>query len=179
MGTRAGMTPGELDIETLIETWRGPLVGLLAGWGVPWNEAQELAQDTLVEAYLGRERLRGDASDARVVGPWLRGIARHLFAARGRRHWRRRETELQAEALPAAASEGEEDASLVALRRAMDQLPERHRLVLYLHYLESTPVRQVAALLGTPESTVEGRLHRARKLLRERVESQLAKEARS
>jgi hypothetical protein len=30
-----------MDIERAIETWSGPLVGLLAGWGAPWREHSE------------------------------------------------------------------------------------------------------------------------------------------
>ena len=32
-----------MDIEHLIDTWRGPLVGLFAGWGASWADASELA----------------------------------------------------------------------------------------------------------------------------------------
>jgi RNA polymerase sigma-70 factor (ECF subfamily) len=158
------MDDDRLEPERLIETWRGPLVGLLAGWGATWTEAANLAQDTLVEAYLGRERLRGDPRDSVAVGPWLRGIARHLYLASRRSSARQREEPLEHE--PPVRSTHPEDARLEALRRAMARLPEQQRTVLYLHYLEETGVREVAALLGVPESTVEGRLYKARRALR-------------
>ena len=160
-----------MEIEHLINTWRGPLVGLLAGWGAPWADATELAQDTLVEAYLSRARLRGDPSDPNVIGPWLRGIARNLFRARRRAASRRREEELEHERTTAVSTDTSgdldpEDARLEAVRCAMARLPEKFRAVLYMHYLEETPVREVASLLGLPEKTVEGRLHQARQALR-------------
>lgn len=154
------------DIERLIEDWRGPLVGLLAAWGCSADEAAELAQDSLVEAYLGRARLRGGLDRPEVVGPWLRGIARNLFRARRRRRWRRREQPLADEP---PGPERQEDRRLEALREALARLPEPLRAVLYLHYLEGTPVRRVAALLELPESTVESRLTVARRRLRERL----------
>jgi len=157
-----------MDIEHLIATWRGPLVGLFAGWGASWADASALAQDTLVEAYLGRARLRGDGEDARVVGPWLRGIARNLWRSSRRRRALRREEELTPENAPAPDAQ-QEDQRLEALRRAIAKLPEKHRTVLYLHYLEETSVREVAALLELPEKTIEGRLYTARNALRERL----------
>ncbi len=167
------LPPGaDIDFERLIETWRGPLVGLVAGWGAPWTDAAELAQDALVEAYLGADRLRGDATDPAVMGPWLRGIARHLFVGWRRRRTRRREEPL-ADLEPAAPGRFEHagDARAEELARALERLPEKHRVVLYLRYLEDSGVREIAALLGLPESTVEGRLYRARRALRDHLES--------
>ena len=51
----------------------------------------------------------------------------------------------------------------------MASLPERHRVVLYLFYLEESSAREVAALLGITEKAVEGRLHKARAALRARL----------
>jgi RNA polymerase sigma-70 factor, ECF subfamily len=160
----------EMDVEDMIETWRGPLTGLLAGWGAGWSEAAELAQDTLVEAYLGRQRLRGDPGDPARIGPWLAGIARNLWRSSRRARGRRREEALPGDSIPdQGALFPEEDVRSETLRRAMARLPEKFRVVLYLHYLEQTSVREVAALLELPPKTVESRLHQARELLRGRL----------
>ncbi len=165
-----------MDIEQLIETWRGPLTGLVAGWGASWTDAAELAQDTLVEAYLQRGRLRGDPNDAAVLGPWLSGVARNKYRNWSRKQGRRREENLAVDtASPESADEV--DDQLGELREAMARLPEPLRTVLYLHYLEDIRVREVAALLDVPEKTVEGRLHRARERLREHLERAAAARA--
>lgn len=162
-----------MDIERSIETWSGPLVGLLAGWGAPWRDAHELAQDVLVEAYLARERFVGDADDPDVMGPWLRGIARHLFLA-----WRRKARGRREEALVdvhPAPTVTTDEARSERLVQAMARLPEELRTALYLHYLQECGVREVAALLGVPSSTVQGRLFRARNALRVALTSETAK----
>jgi len=101
------------------------------------------------------------------VGPWLAGIARHLLRGRRRAQGRRREEALRAD--PPAGAGSDEDARLERLRRAMARLPETLRVVLYLHYLEETSVREVAGLLGLRPKTVESRLHQARAALRRRL----------
>jgi len=55
------------------------------------------------------------------------------------------------------------------LYRAMDELPEKLRIVVVLAGLEGYDTREVAALLGLPEGTVKSRLHAARKQLAERL----------
>jgi RNA polymerase sigma factor (sigma-70 family) len=53
--------------------------------------------------------------------------------------------------------------------RFLDQLPERHRQVLRLYYMEEKSYEEVARLLEWPMGTVKTYLHRARKELAEAV----------
>lgn len=154
----------ELDVEALVTRWRGPLVGLIASWGASPGEAIELAQDALAEAYLARDRFRGDPSDPGAFGPWLRGIAFNLHRNLVRARARRRALPLEPKELP--TTEEELDDGLDGLRAALERLAGPLATVVRMHYLEQTPVRDVAGLLGVPEKTVEGRLHRARAELR-------------
>src|SRR5204862_172892 len=55
------------------------------------------------------------------------------------------------------------------LYRAMDELPEKLRIVVVLAGVEGYDTREVAALLGLPEGTVKSRLYAARKQLAERL----------
>ncbi len=55
------------------------------------------------------------------------------------------------------------------LERAMDELPEKLRLVLILATIEGHNLREVGRLLGLPEGTVKSRLHLARKQLAEKL----------
>lgn len=51
-------------------------------------------------------------------------------------------------------------------------LPARYRTVIHLYYYEDYPVAQIGTLLGCGESTVKSRLHRARKLLRDKLKGE-------
>ena len=51
-------------------------------------------------------------------------------------------------------------------------LPERHRLVLYLHYYQGYTTGEIAQMLGDNPSTVRSRLVQARKKLKLRLEAE-------
>ena len=53
------------------------------------------------------------------------------------------------------------------LWQAIDQLPEKLRVVVVLAAIEGHGVRDVAALVGVPEGTVKSRLFDARRKLQE------------
>ena len=156
------------ELERWIAWFRGPLVGLLASWGHDWRQAEEVAQDTFAEAWVGRARFRGDPSEVEVVGAWLRGIAFHLHRAQMRRRELRKTEPLDEQALTAPIAEGDEQR--MELKAAFAELSAAHQTVLRMHYLEETSAREVAALLGLTTKAVEDRLYQARRALRERLE---------
>ena len=53
---------------------------------------------------------------------------------------------------------------------AIAELAIHHRVPLVLHELEGWSYRDIAAHLGCREGTVKSRIHRARKVLREKLE---------
>ena len=56
------------------------------------------------------------------------------------------------------------------LRDALDALTEDERSAIELAFFGGHTYRDVAVLLGQPEGTVKSRLHRARGMLKEKVE---------
>ena len=69
-----------------------------------------------------------------------------------------------------------EDAALAELRadpvwQALQALPEKLRVVALLHYVEEYTTDEIARIVGSPPATVRTRLHRARKQMRETLES--------
>lgn len=170
-----------MDLTTLINTYRGPLVGLIASWGVPWGEAAEIAQDSFADAWLKREACRGDWRQPEVFARWLRGVALNRYRNWSRAHWRRR---LRVVSVPpselewaAAPGDSEPSPQLEALREAIFRLPAKQRQVVLMHYLEETSVNEVAALLAVTVKTVEGRLYQARKSLRRLIDRGSAQQA--
>lgn len=84
------------------------------------------------------------------------------------RHWWRRCRE-DASALEALAWEQPEDGSIWEQVAA---LPDKHRLVLFLHYYQGYSTGEIAKMLGENPSTVRSRLVQARKKLKIRLEAE-------
>lgn len=162
--------PLEDAFERWVSSFRGPLVGLLASWGSDWRTAEELAQDSFAEAWIGRERFRGRADDLKAVGAWLRGIAFNLHNTALRK--RERGPRLVVDEEQPAPEEEEVDGRRTRLAAAFARLSGPHQTILRMHYLEETGTREVAALLGLSPKAVEGRLRQARKALRAKLEHQ-------
>jgi RNA polymerase sigma-70 factor (ECF subfamily) len=164
-----------MNLTLLINTYRGPLIGLIASWGAPWSDAVEIAQDSFSEAWLKRESCRGNWEEPEVFGRWLRGVALNCYRnwARTRRRQRVHLATLEPAALEhaVASSDAEPSERLQALRRAIERLPARQREVVLMHYLEETRINDIAVLLSTTAKTVEGRLYQARRTLRRLLES--------
>lgn len=129
--------------------------------------AQDATQEAFVAAYFGLPGLRDRAKFA----PWLRGIVRHQC----HRFLRRRAEATLGEgvALGLAASgptpeEWAEDREAAGqLLAAIATLPEALRAVTILFHLEGFSQREVAEFLSLPSTTVNNRLHAARRRLKE------------
>lgn len=59
------------------------------------------------------------------------------------------------------------------VRQAVKMLPDKYRIPILLSYMEDLPIADIAALLQIPEGTVKTRIHRAKRMLKERLEGQL------
>lgn len=138
--------------------------------------AEEVAQEAFIRAYR-RLWLLGDG--AKFSG-WIATIARRLainFGLRHRRELNKRERwalENFSEIAPEkSAAENEPLHSPETLRQTLAELPDAHRECLVLFYLEGKSGAEAAAALGISETALRVRLHRARAVLRERLEDKL------
>jgi RNA polymerase sigma factor (sigma-70 family) len=124
------------------------------------NEADDIAQETFLQAYLGLDRLRDPAR----FGAWLCAIAVNLAKMR----LRERRLLVPLEDYPDRDG-GREAADLAELvASALETLPRHEREAVLLSYAGlSSP--EVAALVGERPGTVRVRLHRARGRLRARL----------
>jgi RNA polymerase sigma factor (sigma-70 family) len=134
-------------------------------------DAEDVAQEALLKAYRNFERLR---EPARFRG-WLVRIAFRMAVDRWRSAKRRekRETEWK-EPEHAAAGPTVEELAVSSefqarLERAMEELPEKFRLVLLLAAIEGHTLEEVSGMLGIPMGTVKSRLFFARKQLAEKL----------
>ena len=124
-------------------------------------DAQDLVQDTFVEAIRSAHRFRGRST----VYTWLHAILLNLT----RHYYRRRKRIIYAEETKNGemAAEAEEPARAdlevanAALSAALRRLSTPHREVLVLRYYEHLKIHEIAALLEISKGTVKSRLHYA------------------
>ena len=126
--------------------------------------ADDLAAETFIRAFQHRGRYRPERADAR---PWLYGIATNLL----RQHFRREERELRAYARsgadPCRPDGIDVNASAPNVARALAQLTDGERDVVFLFVWADLTYEEIAEALNVPLGTVRSRLHRGRAKLRE------------
>jgi RNA polymerase sigma factor (sigma-70 family) len=134
------------------------------------SDAEDTAQEAFLKAFRGLEGFRGDAK----FSTWLYRITVNLCAdhARRRRRPDRRTHSIDvAGELPDGRMDTEGGLLASEERRAVERavlgLEERYRSIVVLHYYQKLSYEEIATVLGMPLKTVETRLYRARRMLRD------------
>jgi RNA polymerase sigma factor (sigma-70 family) len=136
------------------------------------TDAQDLVQETLLQAVKSAGRFRGESA----IYTWLHGILVNL----NRRRWRKQKRFVHDEnvvlEMPCHANQDtEEDQEFRALRlaRAIQALSAEHREVVVLRYYENLKIQEIAAQTGTSVGTIKSRLHYAMRCLEKLVPEEL------
>jgi RNA polymerase sigma-70 factor, ECF subfamily len=122
------------------------------------GRAQDVTQDVFLKLWRALPSYDGRAA----LSTWLYTIARNtcLTAVRAAAY-RQPAGDIQAFEPHAEAIRPEN----IALRSAIERLPDVQRTILTLFYFEDRNIAEVASLLGIPEGTIKSHLHRARRAL--------------
>jgi RNA polymerase sigma-70 factor (ECF subfamily) len=167
---------GDLDaFDTLAARYRQGVVRIARTIVGP-NDAEDVAQDALLLAFKALPTLEEPGK----FPAWLRAITRHRATRFDSRERARRGAhiamdELLLETIPALTRPIIELESEQELRAALNGISPDHALVLQLHFLDEMPLKRIAAFLGVSLATVKWRVHRGKKLIRERVRRQQRK----
>jgi RNA polymerase sigma factor (sigma-70 family) len=133
------------------------------------------AQDAFQATFLILVRQAGSIRAEASVGSWLFGVAHRVAlkarsATARRRSHERRVAKLSDPHRRDGGPEGGSDGGHPAIDEEIHRLPEKYRAPVLLCCLEGLTQERAAEQLGWPSGTVRGRLARARKLLRDRLE---------
>nr|WP_237497148.1 MULTISPECIES: sigma-70 family RNA polymerase sigma factor [Lysinibacillus] len=134
-----------------------------------WAIAEEIVQDVFFSYYRQQDRFEQRAS----LKTYLVKITVHK-SHDYLRSWKNKRHQLF-EKLHIGASKRTPETMLLAqderttLTNALFELPITYREVVILYYYQELKVREIADILTCAENTVKTRLHRARKMLQEKL----------
>jgi len=153
----------------LVRKYQGAVYGLAYHLLRHVADAQDAAQQAFIAAYQHLDRL----AQPEKFAAWL-----YKITVNECRMWQRRQRETVSwETIPpdepANTESPAEAAERAELRRrvlaAVQTLPETQRLAVTLFYMDGLSYQEVADFLSIPVSAVKGRLHRARRQLKEEL----------
>jgi RNA polymerase sigma-70 factor (ECF subfamily) len=166
------------DIDALVRTHRARLLRFVTFSVGDEDVAASIVQDCFMKAYTCRDSFRGDCS----VHTWLASIAINLVRdhqrTRKMQFWRKAAktaTDVMevASILPAKGSSPEvqllarEKAAAVAT--CIDTLSPNQRAVFLMRFSDEMELADIAKAMKMPVNTVKTHLHRAVRVVRERV----------
>ena len=168
-GTRYVIVTAMLSERAWLDLERRRLVRLCAVITGDHAVAEDLAQETLLEAWRHRDRLREPSGADR----WLSAIARNVCHRWARR--RGRDSVLVGDLDPGMLGWAEDDLGCCELderlERALARLPKTTRDMIVRHHVESASHAEIAAWYGVSEDAVSMRISRGRALLRELLDT--------
>ena len=170
-------------IRTIVKRYNQRLYRLARA--IVRNDAE--AEDVLQESYLRAFAAIGDFRGEAALATWLSRIT--INEALGRLRSQRRRANLNVELaepeqariipFPLAATSDDPERTMAQrqildiVERASDKLPEVYRVVFVARVVEGLSVEETADALGLRSATVKTRLHRARTLIRQDLETQI------
>ncbi|WNS45615.1 RNA polymerase sigma factor [Paenibacillus sp. MMS20-IR301] len=145
----------------LVDQYKSGLYRLLLGLGASHQDAQDLAQDTFIQAYQKLRSHNGQSS----FSAWLYTIAINRFKSQKRR----KSFSFTGGVFPEQRAEEPtpEERYMIKenkleMQKKLDRLPERYRIVLLLRYTGELTYEEISAVTGMNLHQVKNRLHRAR-----------------
>ena len=143
------------------------------------EDASDVAQEAFLRAFSRLREFRGDSS----FSTWLYRIVANVCLDELRRKKRQRVSYLSE---PASTEDGDMARQIAstdpgpeeflerqeikeAIQRAIESLPDDHRLIVILRDMNGLSYEEISAVLGCSLGTVKSRLNRARNALRQRL----------
>jgi RNA polymerase sigma factor (sigma-70 family) len=157
--------------ESLYTRHRNRIYGLV--WrlcGGDHGLAEDLLQEAFVRAWQKLESFRGESK----FGTWLHRLSANVALSDRRSKLSRKKFETAMDEVSERTAIGSSDVfagQRMDLEQAIAQLPERARTVLVLYDIEGYRHAEIAKMTGMAVGSSKAQLHRARKLVRENLDS--------
>lgn len=173
-GFVAGVRAGDpAALETIFRAFVLPLCAFAYRYVRSRDTAAELVQDVFWHIWRNRASWTVEGS----LKPYLYRATRnrvldYLKHEKVERRWAERamrERHAAKQSQVTAEDPFQSEDLVLALEQALEQLPERRRLVFVMRWREGKSYQEIARLLGVSQKTVENQMTRAIRTLRERL----------
>lgn len=162
------------ELESCIETYGKDIYNFCLHLTKETEQAEELYQDTFLTAV----EIRGRINNTENPKGYLLSICIRLWKNKQKKMaWRNRIAPVSILENTTAKEVFYEDSDTVletekikVVRKAIDGLDDKYRLVVLLYYMEELSLKQISQILHLPTGTIKTRLYTARKLLKSELE---------
>jgi len=168
---------GERELfEILLRRYNQRLFRVVRSYVKSEDDVRDIMQDAYVKAFLKLDQFKNEAA----FSTWLMRIAINEALQHIRKHKRLMDNYGNPESIESIHQLADTNQmnpekqtikteTRMLVERAVDQLPEKYRIVFVLHQTEGLSNPEIAACLSLSDSNVKVRLHRAKTLLKEEL----------
>jgi RNA polymerase sigma-70 factor (ECF subfamily) len=165
--------------EELVRKFQPKVFSMALSFTRNRQAADDLAQEVFLKAYLALPRFHWRSE----FGTWLYRISVNHIKDFLRKKGRAKEVSLDdvpeisfsdREQAERADEERETEARRTVVRKFVEGLPEKYRVILTLRDVQGLAYEEISRILKLSPGTVDSRLHRARRMLRVRLAPHLA-----
>lgn len=155
------------EYELLVNKYQDAVYNVIYRMLQQRAEAEELAQDVFVKAYVKLESFNYKSK----FFSWIYRIAINTAIS----HQKKSKRFLHPEQMPEPAGANQEDEMMfneqhAILDHVIGTLNEKYRSVIVLHYFEQLSYAEMAEVLQLPEKKIKSRLYDARRMLYKKLE---------
>jgi RNA polymerase sigma-70 factor (ECF subfamily) len=165
----------------LVKKYKGKVFNMAFSFTRDREAADDLAQEIFIKAYyaLGKFKFKSG------FGTWLYRIAVNHIKDHLRKHKKERhlsfddvhhESKLAEVEADRRNDAREKETRIRLLHQALKSLPQKYRIIITLRDVQGHSYEEIASILDISPGTVDSRLHRARKMLREKIAPFLSRE---
>lgn len=150
----------EVDVEDAVRRYADMVYRLAVLNSRNIHEAEDVFQEVFLKLHKNRNKIK----DEQHLKAWLIRVTVNQCRSMAVSAWNRYTVSIEQSGEMVVETEYKDYSEVY---KAVRQLPQKYREVIYLYYYEEFQIKEIADILKRPEATVKTHLARGRRLLNE------------
>jgi len=151
----------DIDLKRYINLYHKMVFKVAYNMTLDYSDSEDIVQESFLKLYTSNI----DFAEENDVKAWLLRVAINLSKNRNKLFHNRMKSEMKEDIYDECISEDK-----IALKAALEQLPQKYRIVIHLYYFEGYQSSEISKILGISVSSVTTRLQRGREKLKNYLE---------